>query len=328
MSTANLPKSAAVILEEMKAEGRHDLAKALEGFGKAVAEREERERTAEKTAPEKAQPSTKVIQLPLWPEDKRGTPNCFLRSALFAAVYGNEDRKYLKNVLLAVQGDCSIHYTGEQLSQSDKDFLMAALHLARQHPLGHVCHFRGHAFLKLLGRSDSAPNYAWLDATITRLIATAVKIRVGKRTFEGSLLTSCKRDEGTDIYKLTFDPDFLKLYGVDDWTAIDWETHKRLGRSPLAQWIYDYAVSHVGTTIKLETLQHLSGRAEETQKIFNKAFRRAKEMLEREGGMHLNVDENWLVTIEHPLSPSQLRHKAKKAAYFKTRRTVTRRAEV
>src|SRR5215210_1486150 len=69
--------------------------------------------------------TAEIIQLPLWPEDKRGTPNCFLRSALFAAIYGNETRKNLKGALLAIQGDCSIHYTGEQLAQNDKDFLTA-----------------------------------------------------------------------------------------------------------------------------------------------------------------------------------------------------------
>lgn len=264
-------------------------------------------------------PKGEVVQLPLWPEDKRGTPNCFLRSALFSAIYGNEDRKNLKNALLAVQGNCSIHYTGEQLAQNDKDFLMVALHLARQHPLGHVCHFRGHAFLKMLGRSDSAPNYHWLDATIMRLIATAVKIRISQRTFVGSLLTNCKRDEGTDVYKLTFDPEFLKLYGADDWTAIDWETHKQLGRSPLAKWIYDYAVSHVGSTIKLDTLQKLSGRAGDARKLFNKAFKRAAAILEAETDVRVSVDANELITMDHKLSPSQLRHKAKKASHFATR---------
>jgi hypothetical protein len=264
--------------------------------------------------------TAEVIQLPLWPEDKRGTPNCFLRSALFSAIYGNEERKYLKSVLLAVHGDCSIHYTGEQLSQSDKDFLMAALHLARQHPLGHVCHFRGYSFLKMLGRSNNTDNYVWLDATITRLIATAVKIRIGRRSFEGSLLTNCKKEEGSDVYKLTFDPDFLKLYGSSDWTAVDWEIHKRLSRSPLAQWIYDYAVSHVGTKIKLETLQWLSGREGEPAKIFNLAFKRAKIMLEERAGVGLFVDEVGLVTINHELSSSQLRHKVKKIARMKVMR--------
>ena len=87
MSASNLPESTAAILEEMKTDGRHELAKTLEGLGKAIAEDTQRQ---PKTEPEKAQLSAKVIQLPLWPEDKRGTPNCFLRSALFSAVYGNE----------------------------------------------------------------------------------------------------------------------------------------------------------------------------------------------------------------------------------------------
>ena len=30
--------------------------------------------------------AAQVIQLPLWPEPKRGTPNSFIRSALFAAI--------------------------------------------------------------------------------------------------------------------------------------------------------------------------------------------------------------------------------------------------
>jgi TrfA protein/DnaA-like protein len=272
--------------------------------------------------------TAEVIQLPLWPEDKRGTPNCFLRSALFSSIYGNEERKYLDGVLLAVHGDCSIHYTGKQLAQCDKDFLMAALHLARQHPLGHVCHFRGYSFLKMLGRSDNTDNYAWLDATITRLIATAVKIRIGKRSFEGSLLTSCRKEEGSDIYKLTFDPDFLKLYGVDDWTAVDWETHRRLSRSPLAQWIYDYAVSHVGTKIKLETLQWLSGRAGEPAKLFNKAFRRTKIMLEELAKVSLVVDGEGLVAIDHELSPSQLRYKVKKSPIPRRAELVPKPAEL
>jgi hypothetical protein len=272
--------------------------------------------------------TAEIIQLPLWPEDKRGTPNCFLRSALFAAIYGNETRKNLKGALLAIQGDCSIHYTGEQLAQNDKDFLTAALHLARKHPLGHVCYFRGYSFLKSLSRSNNAENYAWLDATITRLIATAVKIRIGKRSFEGSLLTSCKKDEDSDIYKLIFDPEFLKLYGVEDWTAVDWQTHKRLGRSPLAQWIYDYAVSHVGTKIKLDTLKRLSGREGETSKLFNKAFRRAKVMLEGRVGMHLAVDGEGLVMIDHELSPSQRRHRAKKATHLRPAELTPTRAEL
>jgi hypothetical protein len=309
---------AAEILEQQIAANMPEmdagLRKSLARLGASLA----KEKTQEAKPPSaEAKPKTpakaEVIQLPFWPEDKRGTPNCFLRSALFSAIYGNVERKYLKNALLAVQGDVSITYTGEQLSQSDLDLVMAALHLARQQPLGHVCQFRGYTFLKILGRSDNKANYLWLNTTIDRLIACLVRIRLRQQVFTGSILSSCTRDEKTDVYKLVFDPDFVKLFGRSDWTAVDWSTRQRLTRSPLAQWIYDYAVSHVGTVIKLETLQRLSGRDGDTPKVFNQAFQRAKAMLEKTAGIAMAPDPGGLVSIDHALSPAQQRHVAKRS---------------
>jgi Holliday junction resolvasome RuvABC ATP-dependent DNA helicase subunit len=83
---------------------------------------------------------------------------------------------------------------------------------------------------------------------------------------------------------------------------------QKLTHSPLAQWIYDYAVSHIGTKIKLKTLQQLSSRESDTPKIFNKAVRRAKEMLEKAAAATMEIDAAGLVTITHKLSPSQIRH--------------------
>ena len=303
-ATAILEEQIAANMPEMDT----DLRKSLARLGASLATKEKAQE-AKPNPPKKAE----VIQLPFWPEDKRGTPNCFLRSALFSAIYGNAERKYLKNALLAVQGDVSITYTGEQLSQSDLDLVMAALHLARQQPLGHVCQFRGYTFLKILGRSDSKPNYVWLNTTIDRLIACLVRIRLRQQVFTGSILSSCTRDEGSDIYKLVFDPNFVKLFGRSDWTAVDWNTRQRLTRSPLAQWIYDYAVSHVGTVVKLDTLQRLSGREGDTPKVFNQAFQRAKAMLEKTANIAMALDEGGLVSIEHALSPAQQRHVSKRS---------------
>jgi len=289
-----------------------DLRKSLARLGASLAKGKAQETQPPEAKP-KIQKKADVIQLPFWPEDKRGTPNCFLRSALFSAIYGNAERKYLKNALLAVQGDVSITYTSEQLSQSDLDVVMAALHLARQQPLGHICQFRGYSFLKILGRSDNQDNYRWLNATFDRLIACLVRIRLRQQVFTGSILSSCTRDEASDVYKLVFDPDFVKLFGRSDWTAVDWSTRQRLTRSPLAQWIYDYAVSHVGTVVKLETLQRLSGREEDSPKVFNQAFQRAKAMLEKTADIAMIVGDGGLVSIDHTLSPAQQRHVTKRS---------------
>ena len=71
-----------------------------------------------------------VVQLPLWPEPKRGAPNSFIRSALFAAIQ-SKDRQFLKEAVLASQDGITIKYTGEQLNQSDLDVWETIVHLAR-----------------------------------------------------------------------------------------------------------------------------------------------------------------------------------------------------
>jgi hypothetical protein len=67
-----------------------DLEAAFRGLREAFDAREARDRLAKpEAAPpapaRKFQPSARVVQLPFWPEPVRGTPNSFLRSALFSA---------------------------------------------------------------------------------------------------------------------------------------------------------------------------------------------------------------------------------------------------
>ena len=55
--------------------------------------------------------ATQPLQLPLWPEPKRGTPNSFIRSALFAAIQ-SKDRVFLKEATLASQKGIAVKFTG------------------------------------------------------------------------------------------------------------------------------------------------------------------------------------------------------------------------
>jgi TrfA protein len=178
-------------------------------------------------------PPAKVIQLPLWPEPLRGTPNSFLRSALFAAIQGKTRRWMKKEFLGSLQG-ISVSFTGQQLDQSDLDVWEQAVHLARLEPLGHTCQFTGYAFLKALGRSVGKANYQWLHDAILRLVACAVEIRNGPLVFTGSLLSSCERDETSGLYSLTLDPKTIRLYQPTDWTALDWEQRNVLRGKALA----------------------------------------------------------------------------------------------
>ena len=93
--------------------------------------------------------STQPIQLPLWPEPKRGTPNSFIRSALFSAIQ-SKDRAFLKGAALFSQQGIEIKFTGEQLNQEDLTLWETLVHLAKEQPLGNLCNFTAHGILKAL----------------------------------------------------------------------------------------------------------------------------------------------------------------------------------
>ena len=139
-----------------------------------------------KTAQEEPRGPAKVIQLPLWPEPKRGAPNAVLRGALFAAVH--KDRRYMDRELLAAQDGIKVWFTGKQLDQSDLDVWEQVLHLARTQALGTECYFTAHGFLKALGRSTGKMNHEWLQMALERLTGAVVRISDGRWTYFGSLI--------------------------------------------------------------------------------------------------------------------------------------------
>lgn len=253
------------------------------------------------------------VQLPLWPEPARGTPNSFLRSALFAAIQG-KGRKQMKKELLGAQKGYAVRFTGTQLDQSDLDVWEQAIHLARRHPLGNVCCFRANAFLKAIGRSNGRQNYRWLDDSITRLVACAVEIKIGKLAFVGSLLSSCARDEETGVYKLRLDPDTVKLYGGTDWTALEWQEREALKGKPLALWLHGYYASHAAPyPVKVSTLRELSGSVNKEARGFKRRLQEAFKELEDVAGIKATIEGD-LVTVEKQPRPAQLGHLRKTRA--------------
>lgn len=199
----------------------------------------------------------KDSQLPLWPESVRGTPNSFLRGALFAAIQGKE-RRYIKGVVLAAQPGVEIRFTGMQLDQFDLDVWEQAVQLAAKHPLGNVCHFKIKAFLRELGRHDGKTDREGLMDSFRRLMSSGVEIKHGPVTYGGSMLEFW-HDEESDTYKLQQNPRILSLYKAG-WTAIDWETRLKLRRKPLALWLFGWLSSNAENyPTKVETIRQLSG---------------------------------------------------------------------
>jgi hypothetical protein len=129
-----------------------NLRRSLAKIGAAIAAKD-----AEKAEAQSAQ----VIRLPTCPKVARGTPNSFLRGALFAAIQGKE-RGYLKGELLASREGVALRFTGAQLDQSDLDVWEQAVELVREQPLGHTCQFSIYGFLKAMGRNTGKNEHDWL----------------------------------------------------------------------------------------------------------------------------------------------------------------------
>jgi len=283
-----------------------DVAATLESFRRTITEKAEREKAR---APE-PKPPTKVVQLPMWPEKTRGTPNTFLRGALFSAIQGKE-RRALKGELLACQKGQCIRFTGWQLDQSDLDVWEQAAELARTHPLGNVCHFSINGFLRALDRPTGKAQHEWLKSSFRRLMAAGVEITEGRHTYGGSLLEFA-RDEIDEVYIVRLNPTILNLYRAG-WTAVDWDIRRRLRRKPLALWLHGWLSSNVENySVKLETIRQLSGSRNPHMGSFKRQVQAALADLQAEGVLRGHSIEDGLVAFDRTPAPTQIRHLARK----------------
>ena len=251
----------------------------------------------------------KVIQLPLWPEAKRGAPNAVLRGALFAAVH--KDRRYMDRELLAAQDGITVRFTGKQLNQADLDVWEQVLHLARTQALGTKCYFTAHGFLKTLGRHTGTTAHEWLGSAFARLGATWVEISDGRRTYLGSLIEGGVRDEDTGRYVLEINPELAKFFGPTRWTQIDWEQRQRLRGKPLALWLHGFYASHAEPyPLSVAYLHKLSGSQTKRLRKFKENLIQALRDLEAAGAIKSFEIRDDLVHVRTVSSPSQRKHLA------------------
>ena len=259
----------------------------------------------------------KVIQLPSWPEAKRGAPNAVLRGALFAAVH--KDRRYMDRELLAAQDGITVRFTGKQLDQADLDVWEAVLHIARLQGLGTELHFTAHAFLKALGRQTGKSGHDWLRSAFARLGATWVEISDGRRTYLGSLIEGGARDEDTGRYVLEINPKLAKFFSPTRWTQIDWEQRQRLRGKPLALWLHGFYASHAKPyPLTVEYLHKLSGSQTKQLWKFKQNLTQALRDLQAAGAIRGFEIRGDLVHVQTVPSKSQRKHLA-------ARRPPTRR---
>jgi hypothetical protein len=268
-------------------------------------------------------PDPPYCQLDLWPEPERGSPNTFLRSALFAAIQ-SEKRQVLqgpqtsptkkpRGVGITSQAGFAIEYAGVQLDQYDLDVWLQSIHLARCQPLGTDCEFRGSAFLKAIGRKNGFAQYEDLNESLDRLTSGDVVIKQESLVFTGHLISNYVRDERTRRYKVTFAEEILKLFGYASWTGLQWEERRKLRGKNLALWLHGYYSSHAKPyPVTVQFLHKLCGSRAQQLKHFKVELKKAFLLLEDKAGIKATYHGD-LVSVERVPSPAQAKHLAQKS---------------
>ena len=257
-----------------------------------------------------SEPQTaKIIQLPVWSESVRGTPNSLLRGSLFAAIQ-SKDRRYMNREILAAQDGIEIRFTGMQLNQTDLDVWEQAVHWARPHPLGHVCYFTTYGFLRALERRTGGYEHNQLKEELARLIGGAIEITHKRMTYAGNLLEYW-RDEDNERYILRLNSKILALWTAG-WTAIDRKQQVKLRRKPLALWLHGFYASHAEPyPMKVETIMRLCGSVNHSVKRFTQALKAAlQELVEVKAIRDFEIRDG-LIFVDNAPSSSQQRHLAR-----------------
>jgi hypothetical protein len=234
------------------------------------------------------QEAAKIIQLPIWHEGKRGSPNSFIRSALFAAIQ-SKDRIYLENTTLFSQQGITVKFTGKQLNQEDMTVWLALVDLARQHPLGNECSLTAYSILKHMGLQDGGRERERLQSNIERLTACLIKIEGNRYVYGGSLVENFWVDKDTKLYKITLNRELIQLFGKNDWTAINWEQRKQLRQKPLASKLHEYYSSHeYPMPVKIDFLHNITGSSNKDKYGFKAKLKAALDAL-----ININFLENY-----------------------------------
>lgn len=284
-----------------------------------VEEKLERARKRRGTAePPAAAAEQAPTRLPQWPEAVRAVPNGFLRSALFGAIARGK-RRYMERELIASVEGVEIRYTGARLDQGDLDLWVNVLHIARSQDLGNECRVTAYQLLKMLGKTDAGTNRETLDKRLSRMKATALDVKVGKFSYEGSLIDEVYRAKETREYVIRLNPKISVLFAGDQFTQLDWAIRHALDGQQLAQWLHGYYVSHADPfPMRMETLIKLSGSENENPRSAQQKLRKALDAVVEASEAHGQPFSYQalldLVTVEKKASGSQRRHLTKKKA--------------
>ena len=230
-----------------------------------------------------------ALQLPIWPEDMRGLPNAFARSALFTVANTRKGaRDNFKRKVIASVAGITITYTGEELRQDDEDVFLQILHVSRFHELGTYVQFTAYAMLKELSWTTNSASYKRLIDCLDRLKASAVTVTLtmpngAQRGYSGSLIRSFRWRQESDSaplrqWQVLLEKEIVSLFGPTDYSRLEWRT--RLLLPPIAKWLHSFYYTHrEPVPYSVTRLKELTGSEIKEVYQFRYKLKKALELL-------------------------------------------------
>jgi hypothetical protein len=215
-------------------------------------------------APKAAQ----LILFPQWADTRKAAPNAIFRGACFPAL-NRKTRQFLKEKKLGSVDGVEIFFTGEQFDQSDLSVYLVLLNLLRQQetPFGIEREIPAHTILKALGLPTGGKDHKWLHSVLIRLRGGTFDITDRKKRYFGGLIDGGFKDEITNHYRLSVNPNFAVLFGFGMWASIDWQQRQAMKKLPTAQALHAYLSTHAAPGFhNIDTYAEIAGLEGKTKR--------------------------------------------------------------
>ncbi len=203
------------------------------------------------------------LQLALTSDEIAPAPNLLLRSNLFSAskTHGAHDDPVRDFVITTYGEKAEVSLTAfRQFNQLDLDLLLELIKFQQEQNIPLVKVSLYEIVKNTKGSGEGKAQYTQIKEQLELLQNASIKIKYGRYSFVGGILSNVYFDDVEHVYVMQFNQHLQPLFSNTNWTGIDTNIRKQL-KTNLAKWLHGFYSTHLNShlPIKLETLYKLSG---------------------------------------------------------------------